>query len=80
MFNFLKVIDAPKRAHISPSNKKYDPVVCIEVMESEKEQDCLLTCSMDGDLRMWSRNEGTFIKKFDINSFVNESVASMKVG
>ena len=35
---------------------------------------------MDGDLRIWSRDKGTFIKKFDLNSFIGDSVSSMKVG
>ena len=38
----------------------------------------VITCSLDRDLRIWDRNEGTFSKKYDLSSFTAESVSTIK--
>ena len=40
----------------------------------------MISCSLDRDLRVWSRDTGVFIKKYDLSSFTNENVSAIKLG
>eukprot|EP00347_Sterkiella_histriomuscorum_P005755 403355392 len=78
LFNFLKNLDQTKE-NLVPCNRRYDPVVCIEVTE-RLETNSIISCSQDRDLRIWRRDNGVFIKKYDLSSFTGENITAMKLG
>ena len=78
MFNFLKHLDQSKE-YLVPCNRRYDPVVCIDVTERLSENH-IVSCSQDRDLRVWRRADGVFVKKYDLSSFTGESITAMKLG
>jgi len=78
LFNFLKLLDQSKE-NLVPCNRRYDPVVCIEVTH-KLDPNSIISCSQDRDLRIWSRESGVFIKKYDLSSFTGENITSMKLG
>ena len=57
----------------------YDPVVCIEVTE-RLELNTIVSCSLDRDLRIWRRDNGVFVKKYDLGSFTGENITAMALG
>jgi WD40 repeat protein len=40
----------------------------------------IISCSQDRDLRIWRRDNGVFVKKYDLSSFTGENITSMKIG
>jgi WD40 repeat protein len=38
-----------------------------------------VSCSLDRELRVWDIDSSTFIKKYDLASFTNEAVTSIKL-
>ena len=55
-------------------------MVCIDVTEKLGEKNQVISCSLDRDLRVWSRSSGVFVKKYDLSSFTNENVSAIKLG
>ena len=55
-------------------------MVCIDVTEKLGEKNQVISCSLDRDLRVWSRSTGVFVKKYDLSSFTNENVSAIKLG
>ena len=78
LFNFLKHLDQSKE-NLVPCNRRYDPVVCIEVTE-RLDSNSIVSCSQDRDLRIWRRDNGVFVKKYDLSSFTGENITAMKLG
>ena len=70
LFNFLKYIDNTAREYAIPVHSKYDAISCIQITDENDGQDKIMTVSNQGDLRLWTRDKGTFIKKFDIASIM----------
>lgn len=60
-------------------NLGYDPVVCIEITE-RLELNTIISCSQDRDLRIWRKDNGIFMKKYDLSSFTGENITAMKLG
>ncbi len=58
----------------------YDPVMCIDVTEKLVDTNHIISCSQDRDLRIWRRDNGVFVKKYDLSSFTGENITSMKLG
>ena len=60
----------------------YDPVICIDVTERlvGETGNHIVSCSQDRDLRIWRRDNGVFVKKYDLSSFTGENITSMKLG
>ena len=74
MFNFIKLLETNKENQV-PSNRKYDPVVSIEITKSPKKTEHqIISCSHDRDLRIWTKNLGIFVKKYDLSSFLADNV------
>jgi len=78
LFNFLKLLDQSKE-NLVPCNRRYDPVVCIDVTD-KLDSNSIISCSQDRDLRIWNRENGIFIKKYDLSSFTGENITAMKLG
>lgn len=52
---------------------------CLEITNG-LDQDKIVSCSNDRDLRIWKKTDGVFCKKYDLSSFTNESITSMCLG
>jgi len=87
LFNFMRHLDS-NRENLVPCNRSkgliqfeigYDPVVCIEITE-KLDTNSIISCSQDRDLRIWRRDNGAFIKKYDLSSFTAENITAMKLG
>ena len=80
MFNFIKILETSKE-HQVPSNRKYDPVVSLEITKSPKQiEHQIISCSHDRDLRIWTKKDGIFIKKYDLSSFLADNVQCISLG
>jgi WD40 repeat protein len=80
MFNFIKLLDTAKENQV-PANRKYDPVVSIDVTKSKnKIEHQIISCSHDRDLRIWNKSDGVFVKKYDLSSFLADNVQCIKLG
>ena len=44
------------------------------------EKNQVISCSLERDLRVWSRDTGLFLKKYDLSSFTAENVSTIKLG
>ena len=40
----------------------------------------MISCSLERDLRIWNRDSGSFLKKYDLSSFTNENISTIKLG
>ena len=40
----------------------------------------MISCSLERDLKIWSRENGSFLKKYDLSSFTNENISTIKLG
>ena len=78
LFNFLKSSEQNKQPQVA-CNRRNDPVACIEI-SSQLETDKIISCSQDRDLRIWTKDVGTFVKKYDLSSFTSENITAMKLG
>jgi WD40 repeat protein len=54
-------------------------VACIEVTHRLTENK-IITCSADRDLRLWKREGGGYLKKYDLSSFTGENITAMRLG
>jgi WD40 repeat protein len=79
LFNFLKNADPNSKGMQLSCNRRNDPVACLEITHG-LEQDKIVSCSNDRDLRIWRKEDGVFSKKYDLSSFTNESITSMRLG
>ena len=79
LFNFLKNADPNSKGMQLSCNRRNDPVASLETT-SGLDQDKIVSCSNDRDLRIWKKNDGSFLKKYDLSSFTNESITSMRLG
>lgn len=79
LFNFLKNADPNSKGMQLSCNRRNDPVACIEVTNG-LEQEKIISCSNDRDLRIWKKEDGISSKKYDLSSFTNESITSMRLG
>lgn len=48
--------------------------------EGERGEHQIISCSQDRDLRIWGREDGLFLKKYDLSSFLAENVQCIKLG
>ena len=80
LFNFLKHLDNTQKQYNTPSHRRYDPVVCIDVTERLGDKNQVISCSLERDLRVWSRDTGLFLKKYDLSSFTAENVSTIRLG
>lgn len=56
-------------------------MTCIDVTDNLKDDgNHIISCSQDRDLRIWRRDNGVFVKKYDLSSFTGENITSMKLG
>lgn len=72
LFNFIKSNETQKFVS-PPMHKKQDQIQCIDFGSNS-----VVTCSLDRELKVW-RHDGTFEKRFDLTSFCNETIISMKM-
>lgn len=79
LFNFLRNADPNSKGMQLSCNRRNDPVACLEITNG-LDQDKIVSCSNDRDLRIWKKNDGSFLKKYDLSSFTNESITSMCLG
>lgn len=54
--------------------------MCIDVTERMPGGNQIVSCSQDRDLRIWRRDNGVFLKKYDLSSFTGENITSMRLG
>jgi len=54
-------------------HKKQDQIQCLDLSQTN-----ILTCSLDLELKVWTI-DGKFQKKYDLKSFTNETIISMKM-
>lgn len=56
-------------------------MICIDMTENQDyNNNSIISCSQDRDLRIWKRDNGVFVKKYDLSSFTGENITSMKIG
>ena len=48
--------------------------------EGDRSEHQIISCSQDRDLRIWGREDGLFLKKYDLSSFLAENVQCIKLG
>jgi WD40 repeat protein len=85
IFNFMKQLDHSKNALVpcNRSNKDLsnnlgnDPVASIEITQNLKENR-IVTCSVERELRIWNRDGGQYIKKYDLTSFTSNQILFLK--
>ena len=81
----FKIIKAPRsyleviQHAILSSHRRYYPFVCIDVTERLDEKNQVISCSLERDLRVWSRDTGLFLKKYDLSSFMTENGSTIKL-
>lgn len=79
LFNFLRNADPNSKGMQLSCNRRNDPVSWLEVTHG-LDQDKIISCSNDRDLRIWRKEDGAFIKKYDLSSFTTDPITSMRLG
>ena len=79
LFNFLKYIDNSSKECQTPVHSKNDSICSVDITDMSIGHGYIVTVSNEGDLRLWTRERGAFIKKFDLNSIMQDYISSMKV-
>lgn len=74
LFNFLKKVPESVKSRQPPSHRRLDLIQCVD---SSKQY--VISCSLDRELRVWDALNSKFVKKYDLASFTQEAVTSLRL-
>lgn len=74
MFNFLRVMHPELKKRQPPAHRRGDLIQCLD-----KSRNQVISCSLERELRVWDLTSGRYLKKYDLASFTQEAVTSLKL-